>query len=245
LTSCIVPAFNGERYLREALDSILGQSYRSLEVVVVDDGSTDGTAALVASYGDAVRYLFQPNAGTAAARNRGIEAAHGELLAFLDQDDLWHPEKLARQQARFAARPELEYCVTHVQNFWVPELGQEAERYRGHRLAQPLPGYTCQALLARRGLFERLGGFDVELATADDVDWFLRAADRGAVGELLPDVLVYRRLHQTNQSRRLMNDLPRALKLVVRASLRRKRQLGSGAAAPWTEAADRASPRQA
>ena len=93
LISCIVPVFNGERYLGEALESILKQSYQSLQIIVVDDGSTDGTAALVDHYEGQVRFLRQPNAGTAVARNSGLNAAEGEFVAFLDADDLWHPEK--------------------------------------------------------------------------------------------------------------------------------------------------------
>src|SRR5262249_2428536 len=107
LISCIVPVFNGERYLREALDSILAQTYQPLELIVLDDGSTDGTAALVAGYGERIRYLWQANAGEAGARNRGLSIAQGEFVAFLDADDLWHPEKLRRQLARLHDRPEL------------------------------------------------------------------------------------------------------------------------------------------
>src|SRR5215510_7858922 len=117
LISCIVPVFNGERYLREALDSILVQTYQPLEIIVADDGSTDETAAIVSSYGEQVRHLFQPNAGVAAACNLGLGAAHGEFIAFLAADDLWQPEKLARQMARFRARPELNLCVSYIQNF--------------------------------------------------------------------------------------------------------------------------------
>ena len=163
LISCIVPVFNGERYLKEALDSILAQTYRPLEIIVSDDGSTDGTASVVAGYGECVKYLWQANAGEAAARNLGLSAAGGHFLAFLDADDLWHPEKLTRQMACFQARPELDLCVTHVQNFWVPELREEAEQFRDHRLSQPLPGYTSVTLLARRALFDIVGTFDTAL----------------------------------------------------------------------------------
>lgn len=130
LISCIVPVFNGERYLWEALESIFAQTYRPIEVLVVDDGSTDGTGAVAASYGSRLRYLWQPNAGPAAARNRGLEAARGEFVAFLDADDLWHPEKLARQMARFAARPGLDGSVAHVQMQWEAEVACEGERCR-------------------------------------------------------------------------------------------------------------------
>ena len=105
LISCIVPVFNGERYLGEALDSILAQTYRPLEIIVSDDGSTDGTAAVVASYGECVKYLWQVNAGEAAARNLGSSAAGGHFLAFLDADDLWHPEKPPPSQDRLVYEP--------------------------------------------------------------------------------------------------------------------------------------------
>jgi len=154
LISCIVPVFNGERYLAEALNSILAQTYRSLEIVVADDGSTDATAALVASYGDRVRYVWQPNAGPAAARNLGISVVQGELVAFLDQDDLWHPEKLERQTARFVPGLNLDACVTHVQPFWIPELRHAASQSRDHRLTRAVPGYLTGTLLARPSLFE-------------------------------------------------------------------------------------------
>jgi len=225
LVSCIVPVYNGERYLQEALDSILAQTHRPLEIIVADDGSTDGTSAIVAGYRDRVRCLFQPNAGVAAACNLGLGAAHGDFVAFQSADDLWHPEKLARQIARFQARPQLDLCVTHVQNFWIPELKEEAERFRDHRMTQPVPGYVPQALLARHTLFETVGHFDVALRHADSTDWFLRAAEHGAVTELLPDVLVYRRIHQRNLSRRLASaSRSEYLQLLKQTLDRRRRQ---------------------
>ena len=225
LISCAIPVFNCERYLAEALDSILAQTYRALEIIVADDGSTDGTAQVVASYGDRIRYLWQSNAGPAAAQNLALAAVQGQFVAFLDADDLWHPEKLARQMARFRARPELDLCVAHIQNFWVPELAEEAERLRDHRIAQPLPGYTSVTLLAKRCLFEAVGPFDSRLQHGSGLDWFLRAAEHGAVMELLPDVLVYRRLHEANRSRHLADNSRDAHVRILKASLDRRRRL--------------------
>jgi glycosyltransferase involved in cell wall biosynthesis len=233
LVSCIVPVFNGERYLAEALDSILAQQYEPLEIIVADDGSTDGTAAIARSYGDRVRVIRQPNAGAPAARNLGLQAARGELIAFLDSDDLWHREKLARQTARFAARPELEVSVTHVQSFWIPELQDEAERFRDHPLSQPQPGYVTITMLARRAVFERVGGFNTGLSVGDPMEWFVRAAEHGTIMDLLPDTLAYRRLHQRNLSwesggaRRMTTAMQEAVLRVVKESLDRRR--GDGA----------------
>ena len=224
LISCIVPVFNGERYVREALDSILAQTHRPLEIIVADDGSTDDTAAIVSSYGDRVRYLFQPNAGTAAACNLGLRAAQGDFIAFLAADDLWHVEKLAGQMNCFKRRPELDLCVTHVQNFWIPELQEEAERFRNHRISQPLPGYVPQTLLARRALFETVGHFNIALRHADSTDWFLRVIEHGAVIDILPDALVYRRIHQSNLSRRMASASRREYVELVKATLDRRRR---------------------
>lgn len=223
LISCIVPVFNGERYLREALESIFHQSYHPLEVIIVDDGSTDGTAAVAAAYGEKVTYLRQDNAGPAAARNLGLSVSHGEFVAFLDADDLWHQEKLARQMARFQARPELEMCIVHVQNFWAPELQAEATRFHDQRFMQPQPGYTMQALLARRPLFGRIGKLNPALRQAEDTDWFLRATEQGTVMDVLPEVLVYRRLHQANLTRSEASANREWLTRVFKASLDRRR----------------------
>jgi glycosyltransferase involved in cell wall biosynthesis len=201
LISCIVPVYNGEKYLGEAIESIFKQTCQPIEIIIADDGSTDGTAKVARRYGEQIRYVKQPNAGPAAARNLGINVATGEFLAFLDADDVWGPEKSALQMARFQARPELEYCVGYVQNFWIPELREEEERFREHRISKPLPGYATGTLLVRRGFFDAVGPFNTAIKHADDTDWFLRAEERGGLMELLPDVLLYRRLHTGNLSR--------------------------------------------
>jgi len=124
--------------------------------------------------------------------------------------------------AQFESRPKLDLCVTHVQNFWIAELQREEERFQNHRLTQPLPGYVTQTLLARRSLFEAVGQFNTTLQYGDAMDWFLRAAEHGAGMELLPDVLVYRRLHWTNYSRHVSSSLDAHLR-IVKASLDRRR----------------------
>ena len=228
LISCIVPVYNGERFLTEALESILEQTYQNLEVIVVDDGSTDGTESISRRYGKQIHYHFQSNSGAPAARDEGIRISNGELIAFLDADDLWHPEKLERQLARFQAKPELDLCFTHVKHFWVPEMKEEEKRFQNHRLSQPLPAYLTQAILVRRELFHTVGNFNTGLKFADAMDWFLRAIHKGAVMELLPEVLLYRRMHQKNCSmesdtRQMTAKMEDALLKVVRDSLIRRR----------------------
>lgn len=203
LISCIIPTYNGEKFLREAIDSILEQTYWPIEIIVADDGSKDGTAAVAKSYGDPVRFITQETAGPAATRNLGIQAAKGEFLAFLDADDLWHPEKLERQFAHFQEQPKLDLCVTYAQMFWPEDLKDEAERYQHYARSQPIPGYATTTLLARRSIFEKIGAFDTEYWFADATEWFIRAKEQGMIMELLDDVLTYHRMHKANLTRRM------------------------------------------
>jgi glycosyltransferase involved in cell wall biosynthesis len=204
LISCIVPVFNGERYLGETLDSILAQTYRPLEIIVVDDGSTDGTAAVAARYDQRIHYLRQPNAGEAKARHSGLSAARGEFIAFLDADDLWHPDKLTRQIFRLSERPDIDLCFTCFQNFWVPELADEERRYHRQPLSQAQSAWSISTFLSHRSAFSKFGTFiddDSWPAGGTSMLWYLRAAERGAVIEVLPEVLMYRRFHSANLSR--------------------------------------------
>lgn len=225
LVSCIVPCYNGERYLDEAIQSILAQTYNPLEIIVVDDGSTDGSADRVRHYGRLVRYHRQENSGPGAACNAGLALAQGEYVAFLEQDDLWAPEKTRRQLEEFERNHELEYCVAHIQNFWIPELEAEADRYRDHPSMRPVAGYVVQTLLARRDLFESLGRFDEALRFAFASEWFLRAADAGVPGVLIVDVLTRRRLHHTNFSRMHRKASHDQFLHVIKAHLDRRRGL--------------------
>ena len=194
--SCIVPVYNGENYLAEALASIFRQTLAAFEVIVVDDGSTDSTPA-VAGRDARVKYRRQANAGPSAARNHGIRESSGELLAFLDADDLWHSEKLERQAARFVSRPELDISLTHARNFWAPEVADEEERFGGARVGV-LP---AQTMMVRRSLFDRVGLFDISMMHREVPGWLVHAKHEGAVIETLAEALCDRRIHETNRSR--------------------------------------------
>lgn len=202
LISCIVPVYNGERFLAEALQSILDQTYQSLEVLVVDDGSTDGSAEVVDRFAGRVTCIHQTNGGPASARNTGVRAAAGAYLAFLDADDLWHAEKLQRQLARFRQRPDLELSLTYKRTFWVEAMRHEQQRLldQGHPFADDHPGYVCQTMLMPRSTYDRVGPFNEDLRIGEDTDWILRAERLGVEREILRDVLVFRRMHENNIS---------------------------------------------
>jgi glycosyltransferase involved in cell wall biosynthesis len=223
--TCIIPARDAERYLAQAIDSVLGQTSGPPELLVIDDGSTDSTATVAAAYGAALAVLRQPPQGRAAACNAGLRAARGEFIAFLDADDLWHPEKLARQLAIFRARPAVEYCLTAIQNFISPELLPPGAVPIERALAvfRPQTGFALPTLLARRRLFDRVGEFRATLAHAHDTEWFLRARALGAEFAPVDEVLVHRRLHRGNMSQAQAASSQREYLSLVRAVLAARR----------------------
>ena len=209
LISCIVSVFNGEKYLREALDSILAQTYHPLQVIVADDGSTDRTPDLAATYGERITYVQQSNQGYPAAKNLGLSVAQGDFIAFLDADDLWHPEKLARQIAAMEKRPAIDLCFTRFENFWMPELAEEQRRYQRRPLSQPQSAWSIGTLVVRRAVFERFGNFQDGARGLENMTWFLRASGQGAFIEVLSDILMYRRFSAESFTRdhaRLFNN---------------------------------------
>jgi glycosyltransferase involved in cell wall biosynthesis len=202
LVSCVIPVFNGERHVGEAIDSVLGQNHRPLEVIVVDDGSTDATADVVQSRGDAVRYVRQANAGPSSARNHGVQLARGALVAFLDADDRWLPGKLARQIAALTERPELDGCLTHGRLFWDGDgaIAAEESAWPSERRIDT-GGLIGSTLVMRRRVFDTVGVFDPTLPHSGTAEWFTRAREQGAVMETIAEVLIERRMHAGNFSR--------------------------------------------
>jgi glycosyltransferase involved in cell wall biosynthesis len=195
LVSCVIPVRDGAPFVGEAIDSALGQSYRPLEVIVSDDGSRDRTPDIARAYGPPVIYLAGPATGAPGARNRGLQAARGELIAFLDADDRWHPTKLGLQVARFVRDPALALCLAQARPLWTSELDETRLRAAREGLVVVVTACLLSTAVVRRSLFDAVGMFDVALPLGDDTDWFRRAIDSGASVEILPDVLVDRRLH--------------------------------------------------
>jgi len=203
LVSCIVPTFNAGRFLRETLASITDQSYAPIEIIVADGGSDDDSLDIARSHGDGVRIVAQRGLTPSETRNLGARAARGEFLAFLDADDLWHRNKLELQMRCLRDDPGLDFCVTHVQMFWEATVADDGKRLQGlARAAEPVPGFSTITLLARRTAFDRVGYLDPGLWHADAADWFIRAEIAGLRRRLLPDVLTYHRMHESNLTRR-------------------------------------------
>ena len=220
LVSVIIPVYNGARFLRAALESVFAQTYRPLEVIVVDDGSADDSGVIAQNFPE-VRYVRQQNEGVAAARNNGIEIARGEFLAFLDQDDLWTPEKLKVQVDYLLNHPELGYTLTHQQFFLEPGTTLPPW-FRKELLTTVHPGWVLGTLVVRRTVFEQVGGFATGYSAANDSDWFFRAKAAEIPMIVVPELLLRKRIHEANDSGRAKEILSELLK-VVKTSLDRQR----------------------
>ncbi len=192
LISVIVPVYNGARYLAHALDSIVAQTYRPLDIIVVDDGSTDASAEIARAYSEA-RYVYQAHAGLAAALNQGVEHARGEYFSFLDADDLWVPSKLRRQMDCFARDATLDMVFGQIQYFYGDDLA---------RVSSPTQGQVKGTLLITRRAFYRVGHFDTQWRVGDFIDWYIRAQEKNLKSMILEDVLLKRRIHENNMSTR-------------------------------------------
>jgi len=219
LVSVIIPVHNCERYLAEAIESVLAQTYRPIEVVVVDDGSTDNSADIARSYQE-IHYIYQPHQGVAAARNVAIAAAQGEFIAFLDADDRWPSDKLRVQVEYLIEHPHVGYTISRLQNFLAPGVNLPP-RVKKSLLERDQIG--LMTLVARRTVFEQVGGFDPGYRVGSDFEWFTRATDAGIPTAILPRVLLYRRIHDSNLSSQPQTRAASLLRM-FKASIDRQRR---------------------
>jgi glycosyltransferase involved in cell wall biosynthesis len=197
LVSVIIAVYNGEKYLQAAIESVLAQTHPALDVIVVDDGSSDNSASIARSFDPDLRYEYQPHSGLGAAMNHGIDLAKGQFFAFLDADDLWPEDKLERQRHAFAADDSWDMVFGHMKQFLSPEL-DDAAKGRIHCPPDPMPGYSTGTMLIKRESFHRAGRFATTWRVGVFVDWYLKATEVGLKSIMLPDILLNRRLHTTN-----------------------------------------------
>jgi glycosyltransferase involved in cell wall biosynthesis len=221
LVSVVVPVYNGERYLAEAIQSLLEQEHRPLEVLVIDDGSTDGSARVAQQFGPEVHYHRREHAGLAGTRNHGTQLARGALLAFVDADDMWVPGRLARQVAALEAEPELDGVFGRMEQFVSPELDPELQQRLRPRLTD-LPALTPSTLLIRTSAYRRVAALDPQWTVGEFLDWLLRARELGLKTRMLDQLVLRRRIHADNMGRR-ERDARGDYARILMASLKRRR----------------------
>ncbi len=223
--SVIISVYNGEQYLAEAIESLLSQTSGMPEIIVIDDGSTDASAAVARQFGNALSYWHQPNAGLSAARNLGLTHASGEAYAFLDADDIWPADRLTHQLFALESDPHLDMVFGQMEQFVSPDLDDDTRQ----RLVCPsgsAPSCLPTSMLVRRQAFWRVGQFAVEARKAQGIDWYMRACEQGLRSTMLADVVLHRRLHRSNMG--ITQPDPIAYVQVVRAALQRRRVLQGG-----------------
>lgn len=216
--SVVIPTYNRGWILREAVDSVLAQEYPAYEVIVVDDGSTDDTSSILRDYGNRIRVVRQENRGVSTARNRGVCEATGNLIAFLDSDDLWLPGKLETQVDFFRTHTEVLICQT--EETWVRN-GRRVNPKNRHKkpsgdIFEPsleLCLVSPSAVMLRRELFEEMGGFDETLPACEDYDLWLRIGYRYPVHLIDTPLIIKRGGHEDQLSRRHSLDKYRIVSL--------------------------------
>jgi glycosyltransferase involved in cell wall biosynthesis len=259
LVTAVIPVYNQERYLGEAIDSVLGQTFRDVELIVVDDGSTDRTAEVIASYGSGIRTVYKPNGGNASALNRGIREARGRWIGWLSSDDLWEPTKLARQIAVLEREPSVDLIYTGY--YVIDPEGRVLERVTPpfpptHRKFMLRLVRRCfvngSSVLVRREVFNEVGFFDEADRLTSDYDLWLRMAPRCNFRGI-PDPLVRYRIHPGQLSRK-REAMERSRKRVAARGCRRMGSLTGATAAvlrlrdeallaPWLVRTGQATPR--
>ncbi|MBK6741483.1 MAG: glycosyltransferase [Hydrogenophilales bacterium] len=223
--SVIIPTFNAEAYLAETLESVLRQNWEPLEILVVDDGSSDRSMAVAENFGHRVRIIACPHRGLAATRNSGIAAARGGFLLHLDADDLLTPNSISVRMAILLAEPQLDMVVGKLECFVSPEIpADECARY----VLPPAPqlGHLPGAAIIRASTFLKFGVLNEDFVVNADLDWSVRVKDEGANICQLDDVVVKRRIHGNNLTIVHNQELDTTRLTIMRASLARRRKAG-------------------
>jgi glycosyltransferase involved in cell wall biosynthesis len=216
--------YNGERYLAQAIESVLGQTCPPQQVIVVDDGSDDGSLPAARAYGEIVECVSQPHGGAAVARNEGIRRATSGFVAFLDSDDVWEPAKLERQLAAHAA-VGADILFTHVTEF----RETPADGAAGLR---SMAGLIPSTAMIRKTAFERVGGFNPTWRVGEFIDWYMRATESGLRSHVVPEMLVRRRVHGENTGLRDKDGQQDYARLLKAALDRRRRAVSGKGATP-------------
>lgn len=224
--SVIMPVYNGEKLLTTSIESVLKQNHPSLELIIVDDGSTDNSKEIAKSFENHIKYLYQENQGAAAARNLGLENARGNIIGFLDADDLWPADILSRQ-LHHLEDAQVELVMGHTQ--CVREIETVGGKIEFENLADPLLAPLMGSYILRKSVFQKVGFFNSELRMSEDVDWFLKIREKGVKIATMPEVTLLYRRHQDNITNiKTWQDLN--LLEVIKKSLNRRREQSKGAA---------------
>lgn len=213
LTSVIIPVYNGENYIQEALESVFQQDYQALEVIVIDDGSTDKTQEIIKNTNLNIKYVYQENQGASAARNHGLKIAQGKYIAFLDADDLWHPQALNIQFQCLNKYPDAEIVLGKTQ----------LVDFTNVPIDEPCFVLHLASAVYEKSVFNQVGLLDENLDYSDDLDWFNRAREQNINIIKHEHTVLFYRQHDRNMTKQKTCQELKILK-VLKKSLNRRRQ---------------------
>ena len=218
--SAIIPLYNAMPYFREAIESVRNQTRAPDELIVIDDGSTDGSG-LIAREDPGIIYIRQRNQGPSSARNTGIKAARGNVIAFLDADDLWPKNKLEIQVQYLVENPSVDIVLGHIQ---LLKMKKEENVIKFQEYLSPRTGPLIGCAIQKKETFLKAGNFDENLPDSEDLDWFLRAKDNGLCLKTIEPVTLFYRLHDTNMTHnKTIHDFK--IPQVIKQSLDRRKNL--------------------
>ena len=228
--SAIIPVYNGRAFIRSTMESVWNQTLPPSEIVLVDDGSVDGSIQLLQELAEEspipCTIFQQANKGPASSRNLAVRHSTGSIIAFLDQDDIWHPEYLATQVQRISLTPYESYSICHFNYFvdagYLQRHGEIPAWVRPEFLTRPQPGYLPSCMVMYKDVFLKVGNFDESLRSGYDTDWIVRAIDSGVELDINTEVLVDRRIHSENQTSNVAALHKDAIRMVHKMILRRR-----------------------
>ncbi|MBU3637346.1 glycosyltransferase family A protein [Polynucleobacter sp. es-MAR-4] len=218
--SVIIPAYNGELYICEAIESALRQTIKPLEILVVDNGSSDRTESFVSKF-HGVRYIRTETANVGAARQLGVNQSLGNFVAFLDQDDVWLAHKTEMQLDYLNKNPD-KGAVIGLQSIFLEPGVDKPHWLKESFIRRALPGYLPSALMVRRDMFNASGGFDTNFLMASDVDWFFNAHQNGVSVGMVDCVVVEKRIHGHNDSYNVSKSQNEILRVIKRSLILRR-----------------------
>jgi glycosyltransferase involved in cell wall biosynthesis len=222
--SIIIPVFNAEKYVAEAIRSVLSQTYKNIELICINDKSTDNSLSILESFGNKIILVDnEDNCGTAESRNKGIRLARGEFLAFIDNDDVWESNKLDVQMHQFRNNPDLDVSFSYMQCFISPEISEQVKMLR-YCPPDPMPGYIPSTILVKRTSFEKVGYFESKWKNGESVAWMFKAIEAGLNFGVVDEVLVKRRIHETNKSVLASSTSQSEYFKIIRESLERRQK---------------------
>ncbi|RLD45743.1 MAG: glycosyltransferase family 2 protein [Bacteroidetes bacterium] len=225
LVSIIIPTYNHGKYLHDALSSVFADSYSPKEVIVVNDGSTDNTAEIAASFPH-LQYIYQKNQGVAVARNTGVRAAKGKYIAFLDSDDIWMAGRIKRTIDYFLKHPDVEYVLAQQKMFLEKDYPKPAHIEQAW-LEKPIDTSGSGVLTVRRSCFEKIGLFNPDYQIGEDTEWFLRANEANILVGRMDFVAIKRRIHGANLTVAQVKEARFSLFKMMKESIERKKGAAS------------------